>query len=124
MPNTAPITINDGTSDVVFSPDSVSSTHVQLQDLTEPVLAKRELLHFDRPASEKGQVRRSVRINVPYVETDASGVETIKMVSFKGEVVAPSTSPKSVRTRVRELAAASLNHATAEAVIDNPEWFW
>lgn len=124
MPSNAPIVINDGTSDVTFSPDSGSSTHVQLQDLTEPVLARRELLHFDRPSSETGTVRRSIRLNIPYVETDSSGVETLKQVSFKGEFVAPSTSPKSVRTRVRVLAANALESTAAVATVDNPEWFW
>lgn len=124
MPQNAPIVVNDGTSDVTFSPDSSSSTHVQLQDLSEAVLAKRELLHFDRPASESAQVRRSFRINVPYVETDSSGVDTIKMASFKGELVRPSTAPKSVVTRVRVLAGNVLTSAAAVASFDNPEWFW
>lgn len=124
MPNNAPIVVNDGTSDVTFSPDSSSSTHVQLQNLAEAVLARRELLHFDRPSSENGTVRRSIRINVPYVETDASGMEIMKMISFKGELVAPTTSSKALRTRVRVLAANTLQSVTAEAVMDNPEWFW
>lgn len=124
MPSNAPIVVNDGTSDVTFSPDSASGTHVQLQDLSEPVLAKRELLHFDRPSSEKEQVRRSIRINVPYVETDASGVEVLKMASFKGEFVSPTTAPKAVRTRVRVLAANALESTATQAAVDNPEWFW
>lgn len=123
MPNTAPIVINDGTSDVTFSPDSVSSTHAVFQDLDATVLAQRELLHYDRPASEKGQVRRSIRLNVPYVEV-VNGVNVIKMVSFKGEMVAPSTSPSGTRTRVRKLASAALNNAISQSVFDNPEWFW
>jgi hypothetical protein len=124
MPNTAPIVLNNGTADVTFSPDSASSTHVRLQDLTQGVLAQRQSLHFDRPSSESTTVRRSIRVNLPYVVTAADGTETIEQVSFKGELVAPTTSPKAIRTQVRELGAAALNSATAEAVLDNPEWFW
>lgn len=124
MPQNAPIVINDGTSDVTFSPDSSSSTHVQLQDLSEAVLAERGLLHFDRPSSEGSQIRRSIRINIPYVETDASGVEVMKMASFKGEFVSPTTAPKSVRTRLRVMASNGLLSSAAVAAVDNPEWFW
>lgn len=124
MPALVPVAINDGTSNVTFSPDSASTTHAVLQDLGEVVLAKRALLHYDRPLNEKSQVRRSVRINVPYTETDELGKVVVKMASFKGEFVSPPTAPKAIRTKVRTLAANALIAAPTSSTVDNPEWFW
>lgn len=124
MPALVPVAINDGIANVTFSPDSASATHAVLQDLGEAVLAKRALLHYDRPQNEKSQVRRSVRINVPYTETDELGKTVVKMASFKGEFVSPPTAPKAVRTRVRTLAANAMTATPTSSTVDNPEWFW
>lgn len=124
MPALVPVAINDGTVNVTFSPDSASTTHAVLQDLGEVVLAKRALLHYDRPLNEKSQVRRSVRINLPYTETDELGKVVVKMASFKGEFISPPTAPKAVRTKVRTLAANAMIAAPTSSTVDNPEWFW
>lgn len=124
MPNTAPITINDGTSDITFSPDSASSTHVVLQNQAVSVIAERELLHFDRSAQEGTQVRRSIRLNMPYVETDANGAEATKFISVKMEMVAPKTSSVTNRVRAKTIAEGAFASSQADAVFTVPEWFW
>lgn len=125
MPNTAAISINDGTAAVVFSPDSVSSTHVVMQNLAVAALDKRELLHYDRPAQSKGDVRRTIRVQTPIVVgTDAQGKEIIKMITFRGEEISPVEATGAQRLRVRTLASNGLVHASTVAVFDNPEWFW
>lgn len=124
MPNNAPIVINDGTSDITFSPDSSSNTHVVLQNKAVGVIAQRELVHFDRSASESTTIRRSIRVNVPKVYTDSQGVETTKIVSYKIEEVADRETDQAHRGRAKALAEGALASAQADAVFVDPEWFW
>lgn len=123
MPSANVISLNDGTNVVPFSPDAVSATHVVYQNLSEGVLANRELMHYDRPASGK-DVRRSVRINTPVEVTLADGSVVTKIVTFKGELISPKEVPAAARTRCRVLGAAALVHADTVKVFDNPEWVW
>lgn len=126
MPQTAPVVINDGTADVTFSPEMVSSSHVAFQNVAQGNLALRELLHFDRPATDgKETHRRVLRVNVPYTITDPStGLSVTKMASFKGECIIPISAPASVRKRVRELGSAGVGSAQYTAAVETPEWFW
>lgn len=123
MPNAANLVLNDGTANVTFSPDMVTSTHVQYQNLAVGTLALREMAHFDRPASGK-DVRRSARINTPVEVTLADGTKVVKMVTVKIEEISPSDVPVAARARCRVLAANMLIHADTVKVFDNPEWVW
>lgn len=123
MPSANTMSISDGTAPVAFSPDSVTSTHVQYQNLAQGVLALRELLHFDRPASGK-DVRRSMRVNTPIEVTLADGTKVVKAITYKIEEISPSDVTVAARTRCRLLAANGLIHADAVKVFDNPEWIW
>lgn len=123
MPSAANMTINDGTANVVFSPDSVTSTHVQYQNLAVGTLALREMVHYDRPANSK-DVRRTFRVNTPVEVTLADGTKVVKMVTVKVEEISPSDVPAAARTRCRVLAANGLIHADTVKVFDNPEWVW
>lgn len=126
MPQTAPVTINDGTADITFSPDSVSSSHVSFQNMAVASLPLRELLHFDRPSNDgKETHRRVLRVNVPYQVTDpATGLTVTRMATFKGETIVPVDAPSSVRKRVRELGSAGVDSAQYTASVESPEWFW
>lgn len=126
MPQTQQIVINDGTADVTFSPEMVSSGHVAFQNAAQPNLALRELLHFDRPANDgKETHRRVLRVNVPFQVTDpTTGLTVTKMASFKGECICPADAPASVRKRVRELGSAGLDSTQYTASVETPEWFW
>lgn len=123
MPNAAPMTINDGAAPVTFSPDSVTATHAQYQNLAVGTLALREMVHFDRPANGK-DVRRTFRVNTPVEVTLADGTKVVKMVTVKVEEISPSDVPAAARTRCRVLAANGLIHADTVKVFDNPEWVW
>jgi hypothetical protein len=123
MPNAAPITVNNGTDDVTFSPDSVTGTHTVFQDLSEAALVKRALLHFDRP-QKSNDVRRSVRVNVPFVETDASGKEVLKQVTLKVEMISPASATGAHRSACLSLGSDLLDHSFVKAVFNNPEWVW
>lgn len=123
MPAAQNMSISDGTAPVVFTPESISSTHVVLQNLAQPRLDLRELLHFDRPAKAK-DVRRSFRINYPIEVTLADGAKVVKMVTFKGEEISPADVPADARTRVRVMAANALTHVDTAKVFDNPEWMF
>lgn len=123
MPSAAALIINDGTANVTFSPDSVTSTHVQYQNLAVGTLALREMFHFDRPSSGK-DVRRSMRINYPIEVTLADGTKVVKQITVKVEEISPPDVPVAARTRCRVLAANGLIHADTVKVFDNPEWIW
>lgn len=123
MPAAANMIINDGTANVTFSPDSVSATHAQYQNLAVGTLALREMFHFDRPQSGK-DVRRSFRVNTPVQVTLADGTVVVKMVTVKVEEISPSDVPVAARTRCRVLAANGLIHVDTVKVFDNPEWVW
>lgn len=123
MPSAAALTINDGTANVVFSPDSVTATHVQYQNLAQPSLALRELFHYDRPATSK-EVRRSMRVNCPYEITLSDGTKVIKTVTYKVEEISPPDVTSAQRLRARTLAANGLINAASVALFDNPEWVW
>lgn len=124
MPNAQPIAIKkNGTDTVTFSPDSVSGTHVQYQDLSEDKLTLRKLFHFDRPVRAK-DVRRSLRINLPVNVTLQSGEVVTRLVSMKVELVSAADVPKVSRTEIRTLAANALVDPAVIAVFDNPEWVW
>lgn len=124
MPANAPIVLNDGLSDITFSPDSSSSTHVQLQNLAVPELNLRELAHFDRPSSVNGTLRRSARLNVPYVMTLPNGDSVLKTGTVKIEMTTPPEADSAFRKRLRLLAVSILNSTATEACFDRPEWFW
>lgn len=124
MPANAPIVLNDGHSDITFSPDSSSPTHVQLQNLAVPELNLRELVHFDRPSSMNGTLRRSARLNVPYSQTLPNGDSVLKMGTVKIETTTPPEATQEFRKRLRLLAIAILMSTATEACFDRPEWFW
>lgn len=124
MPSNAPIVVNDGSSDITFSPDSSSNTHVQLQNKGVGVIAERELMHFDRSASEAQTIRRSFRVNVPKVYTDSNGAETIKIVTYKIEMIAERDTDQAHRERAKTLAEGGFATAAADACFVVPEWFW
>lgn len=125
MPNAAPITITDGTTTFyVVSPDSVTGTHVQYQDLTEANLNLRTLLHFDRPSNGQKQNRRTIRLNVPMERTDAGGATYIEQGTGRAEFIYPASASVSERKNIREALAYAILTAEAEAVVDNPEWVW
>lgn len=124
MPNAAPITLNDGVSDVVMSPDVVSSTHVRFQDLSEGVVSERKLLHFDRPAGN-GAIRRSVRINTPLPRQDGVGNALPPlMASVKVEFVAPTGSTAAERQALVALISGALSQASVTSIFESPEWVW
>lgn len=123
MPAAANVIINDGTANVTFSPDSVSGTHAQYQNLAVGTLALREMIHYDRPASGK-DVRRTFRVNTPVEVTLADGSKVVKQITVKIEEISPSDVPVAARTRCRVLAANGLIHADTVKVFDNPEWVW
>lgn len=124
MPNASPITLNDGTSDVTFSPDVVSSTHVRFQDLSEGRIDLRKLVHFDRPTGT-GAIRRSVRINTPLPRSDGNGNALPPlMASVKVEFVAPTASTLVEREAIVKLVADSLSKAAVTGIFTSPEWVW
>lgn len=123
MPNANTMNINDGAVAVAFSPDSITSTHAQYQNLAQGTLALREMIHFDRPASSK-DVRRSFRVNTPVEVTLADGTKVVKQVTVKVEEISPADVPVAARTRCRVLAANGIIHADTVKVFDNPEWMW
>lgn len=124
MPNAANIVLNDGTADVTFSPDLVTGTHVQYQNLAEGTLAKRGLFHFDRPSSGS-DVRRAFRINYPVVVgTDSNGNEIVKQITFKGEMVSPKEASVAQRSKCLALAQDAAGDAGVIAIFSNPEWVW
>lgn len=125
MPNAATMAISDGTTTLyTLSPDSVSATHVQFQDLSEPVLEKRVLFHFDRPSNGQKQNRRTLRINVPMERTDPAGVTYIEQGTGRAEFIYPKSATVAERKQIREALAYAILHPTSEAVVDNPEWIW
>lgn len=125
MPAAANLSINDGTAAVVFTPDSITGTHVVYQNLAVAELAKRELLHMDRPARAGNEVRRQVRINMPIVTgTDAQGKEVIELVTFQGTMISPAKSTPAQRLRCRTLGVNAMSSAAFVAVSDNPEWVY
>lgn len=125
MPSTKALVVNDGTNDITFSPDSVTGTHVQFQDLSQAVVQQRSLLHLDRPANGKAsEIRRSIRINVPYAVTNADGSVAVKQLSIKVEAVSPSDTTVAQRASLRALASHALTNVDVAAVFDNPEWMW
>lgn len=121
MPAAANLSINDGTAAVVFTPDSITATHVQYQNLAQTNLSLRELAHFDRPSSGK-DVRRSFRVSTPVSVTLADGTVVIRTVTTKVEEISPVDVPVAARARCRVLAANGIIHADAVKVFDNPEW--
>lgn len=124
MPNAAPIVVNDGTSDVTFSPNSVSATHYELQNLAQATIGLREIMHIDRPANDgKETNRRSLRFNVPYHET-VGDVTVTKMATVKVEVICAANAPAAIRKRVRELAVSGADSSAFAAMVENPEWVW
>lgn len=123
MPNTSPITVNDGTADVVFSPDSVTGTHVLFANQSATSLEMRELLHVDRPANGN-TLRRSIRLNVPLERTNASGEVLIEQCSAKVEFVFPASSTRAERDRLIALAQNAIQNSSLTASVANPEWFW
>lgn len=125
MPNASAITLNDGVSDIIVSPDSVSSTHVLYQDLDTAVLNERILLHFDRPAKDNGIVRRTVRLNVPLAREDAAGnAMPPQMMSARVEFVAPVGTTVAERQRLAALIASVAASASVKPLITTPEWVW
>lgn len=123
MPAAANMIINDGAANVTFTPDMVTSTHVQYQNLAQGTLALRDMIHFDRPSSGK-DVRRSFRVNTPIEVTLADGTKVVKTVTFKCEEISPSDVPVAARARCRVLAANGIINADAVKVFDNPEWIF
>lgn len=127
MPQAANLSINDGTAAVVFSPDSVTATHVAYQNLAQPVLSLREMAHLDRPAptgNGSKDVRRSFRVNTPVELTLADGTKVMKMVTVKVEEISPVDVPVAARTRCRTLAMNGLANTDIVKVFDNPEWIF
>lgn len=125
MPNASAITLNNGTDDVVVSPDSVSTTHVLYQDLDEAVINERILLHFDRPARDNGIVRRTVRLNVPLARQDAAGnAMPPEMMSARIEYVAPRGTTVSERQVLAALIASAASNSAITSIITTPEWVW
>lgn len=123
MPSTSPITLVVDAVDTVFSPESVTSTHVQFQNNAVSEIDRREILHYDRPPGNKATVRRSVRLNKPLVR-ELDGKVSLMQGSGKAEFVFPVGSTLNERKQIRELLAAAILDGASESVIDQPEWFW
>lgn len=125
MPNVAPIVVNDGTAvDTTFSPDSVSPTHVVFQNLTEPSVQLRSLLHYDRPSNGQKQNRRTIRINMPMERTDGNGGTYVEQETGRAEFIFPSSATVAERKALRVSLANAILAAASQDVVDNPEWFW
>lgn len=123
MPSAATISLVTADETIVFTPESITGTHVLFQNNAVADLAKRELLHFDRPADEKTTVRRSVRVNIPLVRT-VGGVEVLSQASVKVEFVAPRDSTTAERKRLRLIIEKAVANAATLAIVDVPEWFY
>lgn len=124
MPNTSPLTLNDGTAEVVFSPESVTATHVLYQDLSAATLEERSLLHFDRPSGRKKNERRIMRINRSTTHTQADGTSVIETGTVRVEIIPNPSATATDRAALRALGASILNNTEIGKVVDNPEWFW
>lgn len=125
MPNAAAITLNNGTADIVLSPDSVSSTHVLFQDLEADTLNERTLMHFDRPSKENGIVRRTVRLNVPLARQDAAGNQLPPlMMSARVEFIAPVGTTSAERATLPALIGSAVGNSAVTSLITTPEWVW
>lgn len=123
MPNTAPITLVVGAASTVFSPESVTPTHVQFQNNATSEIDQRELLHFDRPPNNKTTVRRSIRLNKPLVR-EMDGKVSLLQGSGKVEFVFPLGSTILERNEIRLMLAAAITNSVTTAIVDQPEWFW
>lgn len=123
MPAANIITINDGSANVAFTPESISTTHVLYQNLGQANAALRELVHYDRPA-KSADVRRSFRTNMPVEVTLADGTKVVKWITFKTEMVSPLDVPVTSRNRARVIHANGMIHADTVKIFDNPEWVY
>lgn len=119
----AQVSLVNGAETLVFSPESVQSGHILFQNAAQPVLAKRELLHFDRPKDEKKEIRRSIRTNFPLVRT-VGDAEVMKMETGKTEFIFPSDSTAAERERLVLLHIEGLKSTFAMGVIVDVEWAW
>lgn len=124
MPTITSMVVNDGVADTTFTTDSITNTHVLLQDVSESVMDARKLLHFDRPAARgKGPDRNTIRINCPAPRV-VSGITTYVQSSGRAEFIFDSSATVAERKAVLISLANACLHASTQLVVTNREWVY
>lgn len=124
MPSMTTISLVNGAETLVLSPNSVEPTHLVFQNEAAASIAKRELLHFDRPKDEKKEIRRSMRTNLPLVRTTLDGSEVLKMETGKTEFIFPADATATERARLVALHVKGLQNAFAVSILQDVVWAW
>ena len=124
MAQLSPIVLNDGTADVTFLPQEITSQNVaRLRTNAESVIGTEELSVQARDAVSNRRV--TVKVTLPVVQNEViNGITTPKVVRQQiatVELSLPKTSLKSDRKRARNLIANALSNALIAAVIDSNE---
>lgn len=120
MPNTNTITIQNGSADLTFQPSEVQSdTAIFREDDVAKPLVDRAALMVDQ-VKNKNLVKRNVRINVPFV--DSEGVRTYENANFA--YTGLNTGTYAQRELALDILIGALQDTEIRKVLLNPEWFW
>lgn len=124
MPNMAAFTINDGSNDIAFRPDSVTPTNTLFyEDDAQKSLAELAKVNYDRP-TKGNTLRRTIRINVPVKVMEGTAEEQTVWMSARTEFVIDNRVSSADRQRLVNLQSSLVAGTTTAPVVVTPEWFW
>lgn len=124
MPALAPVVLNDGTSDVTYTPYASTAQAAEYKNSVAGSRSQSNNLSISTRTQANGARRVTAKLELPVLR-DINGVSTqVETIICEINTRTPAISTTVERTKAREQAERLAAAAVMAAVVDNDEGFW